>query len=168
MFKTPNCWDNSNWDTIKSLSALANAIRASKRRLLDWITSNVDLVFPESYSNVIPSLAISAAFNWALVASKTLFKDLYFDHEFEVSEIVLFFVSCRRSLARSLSKVDFLIEEIFSPPFIIGHVIDAFTVSSSLSSIVELKSSFSVFETFIEADGDSLERSIFNSLIEIS
>ena len=40
----------------------------------------------------------------------------------------------------------FLIEEIFSPPLIIGQVIVALTVSSSNSSIVELKSLFSDLE----------------------
>ena len=45
-------------------------------------------------------------------------------------------------------------EETFSPPFIKGQVIVAFTVSSSFSSIVELKSLFSDFETFIEAEGE--------------
>ena len=45
-----------------------------------------------------------------------------------------------------LLKDDFLIEEIFSPPLIIGHVTVALTVSLFNSSIVELKSLFSVFE----------------------
>ena len=62
-------------------------------------------------------------------------------------------------------KVDFLIEDIFSPPLIKGQVIVAFTVSSSFSSIVELKSLFSDFETFIEAEGESLAFSIFNFLV---
>ena len=127
----PICLANSNCETIKSLSALAYAILASNKRLLDWITSNVVLVFPESYSRVMPSLAISAAFNWAFVASKTLFKDLNFDQEFEVSELTLFFVSSSNNFARCFSKLDFLIEEMFSPPFIIGQVIVALTVSSS-------------------------------------
>ena len=60
---------------MKSLSALAFEILAFKRRLLDWINSSVDLVLLESYSEVIPSLAISAAFSWACVADKTLFED---------------------------------------------------------------------------------------------
>ena len=59
-------------------------------------------------------------------------------------------------------------EEIFSPPFIKGQVIVAFTVSSSFSSIYEIKSLFSVLEISIDADGESLELSIFRSLIEIS
>ena len=59
-------------------------------------------------------------------------------------------------------------DEIFSPPFKIGQVIVAWTLSSSVSSIVELKSLFSDFETLIEADGDSLDLSIFSSLTEIS
>ena len=57
---------SSNCETIKSLSALEKAILASKRRLLDCTTSNVVLVFPESYSSEIPSFAISAAFSCAL------------------------------------------------------------------------------------------------------
>ena len=60
---------------MKSLSDFANAILASKSKLLDWISSRVVLVLPESYSKVIPSLAISAAFNCALVASSTLLED---------------------------------------------------------------------------------------------
>ena len=55
------------------------------------------LVFPESYSKVIPSLAISAAFSWALVASRTLFEDWKSDQELVVSVIILFFVSCKIS-----------------------------------------------------------------------
>ena len=65
-------------------------------------------------------------------------------------------------------KEDFLIEEIFSPPLIIGQVIVALTVSWSVSSIVELKSLFSDLEKFIDAEGESLAFSIFNSLADIS
>ena len=68
MDNDPNCLARSNWDIMKSLSDLAEVILASKRRLLDCINSNVVLVLPESYSKVMPSFAISAAFNWALVA----------------------------------------------------------------------------------------------------
>ena len=55
--KFPNCFASSNCEIIKSLWALAKAIRDSSKRLLDWITSSVVRVFPESYSRVIPSLA---------------------------------------------------------------------------------------------------------------
>ena len=82
--KVPSWKASSNLEIIKSLSALANAILASKSRLLDWITSRVVLVLPESYSSVIPSFAISAAFNWASVAINTLSEDWYLDHEFVV------------------------------------------------------------------------------------
>ena len=58
---------------------------------------------------------------------------------------MLFWVSSRSNLARSLSNDDFLIEDIFSPPFIIGQVIVALTDSSSFLSIAELKSLFSDF-----------------------
>ena len=92
--KEPSCSASSNWETIKSLSALAKEILASRSKLLDCITSKVVRVLPESYSNVIPSLAISAALSWALVASSILFEDWYFDHAFEVSVIILFLVSC--------------------------------------------------------------------------
>ena len=164
----PSCLASSNWDTMKSLSDFAKAILASKSRLLDWINSRVVLVLPESYSSVMPSLAISAALSCAFVANKTLFDDWYFDHEFDVSVITLFSVSCKVSWARCLFKADFFIDEIFSPPFIIGQVIVALTVSSSFSSIVELKSLFSDFETLIEADGDNLAFSILKSFFEIS
>ena len=73
--KVPSWNASSNLEIIKSRSALANAILASKSKLLDWMTSRVVLVLPESYSNVIPSLAISAAFNWASVAVNTLSDD---------------------------------------------------------------------------------------------
>ena len=102
------------------------------------------------------------------MASVTLLDDWYFDHEFEVSVETLFLVSCKISWDRCLLKDDFFIEETFSPPFIIGQVIVAFTVSSSFSSIVVLKSLFSDLETFIEAEGESLALSIFNYLVEIS
>ena len=138
MDKIPIFFANSNWDTMKSLSDFAKAILASNRRLLDCINSKVVLVLLESYSKVIPSFAISAAFNWALVASNTLLDDWYLDHELEISEVILFLVSWSINWYRCLLYVDFLIEEIFSPPLIIGQVIVALTVSSSISSIVEL------------------------------
>ena len=71
----PSSLESSNCDTMKSLSDLAKAILASKSKLLDWISSSVVLVLPESYSKVIPSLAISEAFNCAFVANKTLSAD---------------------------------------------------------------------------------------------
>ena len=64
--------NSSNLDTAKSLSAFALLILASKSKLLDWITSRVVRVFPESYSRVIPSLAISAALTCAWVDFNTL------------------------------------------------------------------------------------------------
>ena len=67
--------NSSNLDIAKFLSAIALLILASKSKLLDWITSRVVLVFPESYSSVIPSFAISAALTCALVALKTLLDD---------------------------------------------------------------------------------------------
>ena len=70
--------------------------------------------------------------------------------------------------ALSFLNEDFFIDEIFSPPFKRGQVILAFIVSSSFSSIVALKSSFSDFETLIEAVGDSLDFSIFKSFFAIS
>ena len=77
--------------------------------------------------------------------------------------MILLFVSSRRSLARCSLKEDFLIEEIFSPPLIIGQVIVALTDSSSFSSIVELKSLLSDLETEIEAEGENLDFSILSS-----
>ena len=49
-----------------------------------------------------------------------------------------------------------------------GQVIVALTVSSSCSSTEVLKSLFSDFEILIEADGESLDLSIFNSFTDIS
>ena len=53
----------------------------------------------------------------------------YFDQALEVSVLILLFVSCNNNLNFSLLYEDFLIDEIFSPPFIIGHVIVALTDS---------------------------------------
>ena len=69
---SPRTDKSSNLDIAKSLSALALEILAFRSKLLDWITSSVVLVLPESYSKVMPSLAISAALTWAFVAFKTL------------------------------------------------------------------------------------------------
>ena len=66
--------------------------------------------------------------------------------------IVLFFVSFNSNSNLCFSSEDFFIDEIFSPPLIIGQVIVALIVSSSFSSIVELKSLFWDLETDIEAD----------------
>ena len=49
-----------------------------------------------------------------------------------------------------------------------GQVIVALTVSSSFSSIEVLNSLFSVFDTLIEAEGDSLALSMLSSFTEIS
>ena len=78
------------------------------------MTSSVVRVLPESYSSVIPSLAISAALSWDDLAAKTLFEDWYLDQKFEVSIEILFLASCKRSLARSFFMEDFFIEDIFS------------------------------------------------------
>jgi hypothetical protein len=91
---------------------------------------------PVSYSRVMPSLAISAALSWAFVASSTLLKDWYFDQALEISVLILFFVSFNINWNLCLLYEDFFIDEIFSPPLIIGHVIVAFTVSLSISYIV--------------------------------
>ena len=136
--KVPSWKASSNLEIMKSLSALAKAILESKSKLLDWITSRVVLVLPESYSNVIPSLAISAAFNWDSVAINTLSDDWYLDHALVVSVPTLFSASSANNKDLCFFKDDFLIEEIFSPPLIIGQVIVALTVSWSSSSIVEL------------------------------
>ena len=61
--KVPSWKASSTFEIMKSLSALAKAILESNRRLLDCMTFKVVLVLPESYSSVIPSLAISAAFS---------------------------------------------------------------------------------------------------------
>ena len=90
------------------------------------MTSRVVRFPPESYSRVMPSLAISAAFNCAEVAKRTLLDDTYLDQLFDVFVVVLFLASCNKSLARCSLKDDFLSEETFSPPLIIGQVIVAF------------------------------------------
>ena len=142
----PNWKASSNFEIIKSRSALADDILASNRRLVDWITSSVVLVLPESYSKVIPSFAISDAFNWASVALRTLFDYWYLDQALVVLVITLLSVSSANNKDRCLLKENFFIEEIFSPPLIIGQVTVALTLSWSNWSIVELKSLFSDFE----------------------
>ena len=64
-----------NWDIRKFLSELAKFILEFNKIVRDWMTSSVVLLFPDSYSKVIPSFAISAAFTWDLIESKTLFED---------------------------------------------------------------------------------------------
>ena len=73
--KLPTATINFSFEIIRSRSAFAWSIRAFSNKLLDWMTSSVVLVFPESYSNVMPSLAISAALTCASVAIKTLSAD---------------------------------------------------------------------------------------------
>ena len=64
-----------NWEIRKFLSEVAKLIRDSNKIVLDWIISNVVLLLPDSYSKVIPSFAISAAFTWDLIESNTLLED---------------------------------------------------------------------------------------------
>ena len=64
-----------NWDIRKFLSELAKLILEFSKIDRDWITSNVVLLVPDSYSKVIPSFAISAAFTWDLIESNTLLED---------------------------------------------------------------------------------------------
>ena len=73
------------------------------------MTSRVVRFPPESYSRVMPSLAISAAFNCAEVAKRTLLDDTYLDQLFDVFVVVLFLASCNKSLARCSLKDDFLV-----------------------------------------------------------
>ena len=64
-----------NCDIKKFLSEVAKFILESNKIARDWITSKVVLLLPDSYSKVMPSLAISAALTCALIESKTLFED---------------------------------------------------------------------------------------------
>ena len=64
-----------NWDIKKFLSELAKFILEFNKIVRDWITSKVVLLLPDSYSKVIPSLAISAALTWDLIESNTLLED---------------------------------------------------------------------------------------------
>ena len=72
------------------------------------------------------------------MAFKTLSEDWNFDHELVVSVINLLSASLDNKRDFCFFNDDFLIDEIFSPPLIIGQVIVALTVSWSNSSIVEL------------------------------
>ena len=64
-----------NWDIRKFLSELAKFILEFNKMVWDCITSNVVLLLPDSYSWVIPSFAISAAFTCDLIESNTLLED---------------------------------------------------------------------------------------------
>ena len=77
------------------------------------MTSSVVLELPESYSKVIPSLAISAALSCASVASNTLSKDWYFDHAFVVSVMALFSESSESKKDFCFFNDDFLIEDVY-------------------------------------------------------
>ena len=71
----PNAAKRLNWDIRKFLSELAKFILEFSKIVRDCITSSVVLLLPDSYSKVIPSLAISAAFTWDLIESSTLLED---------------------------------------------------------------------------------------------
>jgi len=71
----PTADNRLNWDIRKFLSELAKFIFEFNKIDRDWITSSVVLLVPDSYSKVIPSFAISAAFTWALIESRTPFED---------------------------------------------------------------------------------------------
>ena len=81
---------------MKSLSDLMQKkFLHLKSKLLDCINSNVERVFPESYSKVIPSFAISAAFNCALGSFKTRFWKIDILTKYLMFHCdILFFVSC--------------------------------------------------------------------------
>ena len=65
---------------------MAKEIWAFNNKELDWMTSKVALdPAPLKYSAVIPSFAISAAFNCTSVASKTPLDELYDVHALAVS-----------------------------------------------------------------------------------
>ena len=64
-----------NWDIRKFLSALARSILEFNKIDRDWMTSNVVLLLPDSYSKVTPSFAISAALTWDRIESNTLLED---------------------------------------------------------------------------------------------
>ena len=149
-----------NFVTIKSRFASELLILESSRKDLDWITSSVVLVLPESYSKVIPSFAISAAFTCEDVDNRTLFAEIYSDHAFVVEVLTLSFLSSNRSLFLDFICLAFFISEKFLPPLISGHLIVAFKVSLSTSSMDELKSLLSDFVKLSEADGESLAFSI--------
>ena len=97
-------------------------------------------MLPVSYSRVIPSFAISAALNWAVVASKTPFDELYVVQAFAVSMFTWSDISLKRSCFSSTVNFAFFTEDRFFPPLKIGHLTVAFTSSLSLSSTVVLMS----------------------------
>ena len=67
---------------------MARLFFASSKIELDWITSNVDLPSPDSYSIEIPSLAISDALTCALIEFNKLLDDLKFDHALDTKVLL--------------------------------------------------------------------------------
>ena len=97
-----------NWEIKKSLSELAKFILEFSKIVRDWITSRVVLPLPDSYSKVIPSFAISAAFTCDLIESSTPFEDWYFDHALVTSVSFFFLLSWSKSSFWFLISWDFL------------------------------------------------------------
>ena len=77
--KIPTDWRSLNFDNKNSLSEFARLIWELSKIEFDWITSNVDLPLPLSYSAVIPSFAIWAALTCNLTDSNMLAFDFMFD-----------------------------------------------------------------------------------------
>ena len=67
-----------NLDIRNFFSEFAKFILEFNKIVLDWITSRVVRLFPDSYSKVIPSLAISAALTCDLIDVNKLFEDEIF------------------------------------------------------------------------------------------
>ena len=71
----PTADKSLNLDIRKFFSEFSKFILEFNKIVRDWITSKVVLLLPDSYSRVIPSFAISAAFTWDSIEFKTLWED---------------------------------------------------------------------------------------------
>ena len=102
---------------------------------MDCITSNVDLPpIPDSYSAVIPSLAISAALTCSLTEFNKLFEDCKLDHALATSVSFVLIALSSSNFFLFFKLLLLLSEEVFLPPLKIGHEIVAVATSLSLSS----------------------------------
>ena len=167
-FKRPTDFKSSNCDNRRFLSELARLILAVKRIVFDWITSSVVLPSPVSYSTVIPSWAISAAFTCARTEDNKLSEDWNLDQAL-ATFVSLVLTALSKSNCFRFCKFLLLSRDAeFFPPWNIGHEISALTVSCSLSSYDELKSSD--FEDLAEivAEGENSERAILTSFSDWS
>ena len=80
------------------------------------MTSKVDLPRPDSYSTVIPSLAISAALTCSLIELSKLFDDCKLDHALATLELFVFMAFSNNNFFLFCTFLLLLSEAVFFPP----------------------------------------------------